>query len=99
MTSTSVAPSARARRRPSSTPRYSATLLVWRPRTSMASSRTSPLGDVMTAAAAAGPGLPREPPTTWAVICHGYSYGNMRTDQARDHGLRRYRDLLPSLAA
>src|SRR3954449_956120 len=66
-TSTSVAPSARARSRPSSRPWYSATLLVARPSVSAASSRTSPSGELTTAAAAAGPGLPREPPSTWTT--------------------------------
>ena len=63
-TSTSVAPSARARCRPSSNPRYSATLLVVSPSTSVASSSTAPSGAETTAAAAAGPGLPRAPPST-----------------------------------
>src|SRR3954452_2755607 len=67
MTSTSVAPSARARSRPSSSPRYSATLLVAPPSVVAASSSTSPSGVLMTAAAAAGPGLPREPPSTWTT--------------------------------
>src|SRR4051812_18913332 len=67
-TSTSVAPSARARSRPSSRPRYSATLLVVSPRTAVASSSTAPsAAAVSTAAAAAGPGLPRAPPSTWTT--------------------------------
>src|SRR5215210_7531735 len=66
-TSTSVAPSARARSSPSSNPRYSATLLVARPSVTAASSSTSPSGVVSTAAAAAGPGFPREPPSTWTT--------------------------------
>src|SRR4051812_24108726 len=66
-TSTSVAPSARARSRPSSSPRYSATLLLARPSVTAASSSTSPSGELTTAAAAAGPGLPREPPSTWTT--------------------------------
>src|SRR4051812_9031611 len=66
-TSTSVAPSARAARNPRSTARYSATLLVATPMVSLASPTTSPSGVVSTAAAAAGPGLPREPPSTWTT--------------------------------
>src|SRR3954452_20705886 len=66
-TSTSVAPIARARSSPSSRPRYSATLLVARPSVTAASSSTSPSGELTTAAAAAGPGLPREPPSTWTT--------------------------------
>src|SRR5215212_4511403 len=66
-TSTSVAPIARARSSPSSSPRYSATLLVARPSVTAASSSTSPSGELTTAAAAAGPGLPREPPSTWTT--------------------------------
>src|SRR4051794_6034800 len=66
-TSTSVAPSACARARPSRSPRYSATLLVAGPSVSAASSRTSPSGVETTAAAAAGPGLPRAPPSTWTT--------------------------------
>src|SRR3954452_5630058 len=66
-TSTSVAPIARARSSPSSRPRYSATLLVARPSVTAASSSTSPAGELTTAAAAAGPGLPREPPSTWTT--------------------------------
>src|SRR4051812_32394337 len=67
MISTSVAPRSRARRSPSSSPRYSATLLVAVPRTSIASSRTSPSGEEITEAPAAGPGLPRAPPSTWTT--------------------------------
>src|SRR4051794_23816950 len=70
-TSTSVAPSARARSRPCSSPRYSATLLVAWPSASDASSRTSPSGVETTAAAAAGPGLPRAPPSTWTTTFTG----------------------------
>src|SRR4051794_13803769 len=67
-TSTSVAPSARARASPSSRPRYSATLLVVSPTYSPASSSTVPVAaSVRTAAAAAGPGLPRAPPSTWTT--------------------------------
>src|SRR4051794_8767196 len=66
-TSTSSAPSARARSSPSSRPRYSATLFVATPRYSCASSTTSPSGVETTAAAAAGPGLPRAPPSTWTT--------------------------------
>src|SRR3954449_994670 len=66
-TSTSVAPRERARSRPSSSPRYSATLFVARPSVTAASSSTSPAGELTTAAAAAGPGLPREPPSTWTT--------------------------------
>jgi hypothetical protein len=43
--------------------RYSATLLVVAPIVSLYSVRTSPDGSVTTAAIAAGPGLPREPPS------------------------------------
>src|SRR3954452_23341067 len=67
MTSTSSAPSCSARARPRSRPRYSATLLVTRPSSSCASSRTSPSGVETTAAAAAGPGFPRAPPSTWTT--------------------------------
>src|SRR5215213_3054226 len=66
-TSTSVAPSARARSSPRSRPRYSATLFVVVPRVTAASSTTSPAGVDTTAAAAAGPGLPRAPPSTWTT--------------------------------
>src|SRR3954449_12909761 len=72
-TSTSSAPSARARSRPSKRPRYSATLFVATPRYSWASSRTSPPGVETTAAAAAGPGLPRAPPSTWTTTFTGGS--------------------------
>src|SRR3954447_19181281 len=65
ITSTSVPPSARARASPRRTPRYSATLLVAAPITSAASSSTSPSGVETTAPTAAGPGLPRAPPSTW----------------------------------
>src|SRR5689334_16519401 len=71
ITSTSVAPSARARSRPSRSPRYSATLLVASPMGDDASSSTSPAGVDTTAPAAAGPGLPRAPPSTWATTFTG----------------------------
>src|SRR5215218_9988567 len=68
-TSTSVAPSAAARSRPSSKPRYSATLFVASPIRTAARSSTCPSGAETTAAAAAGPGLPRAPPSTWTTTC------------------------------
>ena len=49
---------------PSSSARYSATLLVASPIVSLRSASTSPEGSVATAAIAAGPGFPREPPST-----------------------------------
>src|SRR2546427_6523292 len=63
-TSTSSAPSARARSSPSSSARYSATLLVAVPSSCACSSSTSPSLALITEAAAAGPGLPRAPPST-----------------------------------
>src|SRR3954447_21973655 len=66
-TSTSSAPSSRALARPRSSARYSATLLVATPIVSIASPTTSPSGVASTAAAAAGPGVPREPPSTWTT--------------------------------
>src|ERR1700733_5519561 len=65
--STSVAPSARARSSPRKSPRYSATLLVATPIGSPTSSSTSPSGVDTTTPAAAGPGLPRAPPSTWTT--------------------------------
>src|SRR4051812_42350694 len=82
-TSTSSAPSARARSRPSSRPRYSATLFVTTPSSSCASSTTSPSGVERTAAAAAGPGLPRAPPSTWTTSFTGASLGVDRRELAR----------------
>src|SRR4051812_16135670 len=76
-TSTSSAPSARARSRPRSRPRYSATLFVTVPSSSWASSITSPSGVETTAAAAAGPGLPRAPPSTWTT---SFTRGSLRVD-------------------
>src|SRR3954471_18874246 len=83
-TSTSSAPSARARSRPSSSPRYSATLFVTRPSSSWASSTTSPSGVGTTAAAAAGPGLPRAPPSTWTTSFTGASLRVDRRELAGD---------------
>src|SRR3954462_2104573 len=83
-TSTSSAPSARARSRPSSSPRYSATLFVALPSSSCASSRTSPSGVETTAAAAAGPGLPRAPPSTWTTSFTGASLRVDRRELAGD---------------
>src|SRR5215217_1406030 len=77
-TSTSVAPSAFARSSPSSRPRYSATLLVAVPIRTPASSSTSPAGEGITAAAAAGPGLPRAPPSTWTTTFTGGNLGVRR---------------------
>src|SRR5438270_2498753 len=62
--STSRAPSAAARSIPRSTARYSATLLVATPMVSPSSSSTVPLGSEITTPTAAGPGLPRAPPST-----------------------------------
>src|SRR4051812_11259862 len=81
-TSTSSAPSARARSRPSSSPRYSATLFETTPSSSCASSRTSPSGVETTAAAAAGPGLPRAPPSTWTTSFTSASLGVDRRELA-----------------
>src|SRR4051812_5125218 len=83
-TSTSSAPSARARSRPSSRPRYSATLLVTTPSSSCASSSTSPSAVETTAAAAAGPGLPRAPPSTWTTSFTAASLGVERRELAGD---------------
>src|SRR3954471_5704384 len=79
-TSTSLAPSARARARPSSSPRYSATLFVATPIGSAASSSTSPAGVETTAPAAAGPGLPRAPPSTCTTTFIAVSPGSARGD-------------------
>src|SRR5438128_604986 len=64
ITSTSSAPIARARSSPSSSARYSATLLVAVPSSCACSSSSSPSLALITDAAAAGPGLPRAPPST-----------------------------------
>src|SRR5258708_6500130 len=66
-TSTSLAPRAQPRAKPSSSASYSATLLVTRPSSSEASSRTSPFAEEPILAQTAGPGLPREPPSTWTT--------------------------------
>src|ERR1035437_3008662 len=66
-TSTSLAPRAAARARPSSSARYSATLLLARPISSECSPRISQSGEEITQAAAAGPGLPRAQPATWTI--------------------------------
>src|SRR5262249_22786920 len=63
-TSTSAAPSSRARARPSRSARYSATLLVAGPSSCTCSASRSPCGELITLAAAAGPGFPRAPPST-----------------------------------
>src|SRR4051794_29958936 len=62
--STSSAPSSLARSIPSRSARYSATLLVASPIVSARSASTLPAESVATAAIPAGPGLPREPPST-----------------------------------
>src|SRR5947209_1677536 len=64
MISTSRAPSAAARSTPRNSARYSATLLVAVPIGSASSSTTPPSGPDMTTPIAAGPGLPRAPPST-----------------------------------
>src|SRR4051794_29166623 len=81
-TSTSVAPSARARSRPSRSPRYSATLLVVSPRRRLDSSSTP--GALTTAAAAAGPGLPRAPPSVWTMTRTRLLDRGERREVARD---------------
>src|SRR5207253_127632 len=67
ITSTSRAPSSRAVRKPSSSASYSATLFVVAPSSCACSASTSPSGVVITHAAAAGPGLPRAPPSTCTI--------------------------------
>src|SRR5690606_15502814 len=78
MTSTSSAPSSRASRRPSRTARYSATLLVASPMYSPRSARTAPSSPFATAPIAAGPGLPRAPPSTFTTTRTGVSRAGRR---------------------
>src|SRR5215218_6028731 len=66
-TSTSSAPSARARSSPRSSARYSATLFVVSPIGSPSSSTTPPSRSETTTPIAAGPGFPRAPPSTWTT--------------------------------
>src|SRR5271165_585172 len=86
MTSTSPAPSSRTRSSPSSNARYSATLLVAVPSSCECSPSSSPDGDVITHAAAAGPGLPRAPPSTWTISFIGGKYALPRGRAARGAG-------------
>src|SRR5205814_10310162 len=81
-TSSSSTPRSTALRRPSIRPRYSATLFVATPIVSPRASRTVPSSASSTYPYAAGPGLPRAPPSV-------ESFAFTRVDRGRRRPLRR----------
>src|ERR1700754_4522263 len=85
--STSSAPWARASSRPRSIALYSATLLVSRPIVSPSASTTAPSSLRTTTPIAAGPGLPRDPPSTFTVTLPTSVARHLAVDRAAVLGL------------